>query len=192
MSRLPPSLGESALPDLVLSRYEVPLPPTRQELVAAIETILNGNGVQKMVVEVGHPIQVSQLVNRSMAEPPKEYIPSDDLWGQMRNGERLQELTIQRLPDGSLPDGYRALFFAFDELFRKKLKPLRIFYHNENQLRSWLSLSASYPLNLHNIYGVSTADHLDVPEDAIILVGIAHDENPETLTGLRVPVDLPD
>lgn len=185
MGKLPPSIGDSNL-DLVLTRYEEAMPKTRREVVAAFSSILDRGGVQKVTVEVGRPIQVVQLVDKSMAVPPAE-APSDDLWGVVRNF-KMDEISIQRSESGKVLDAYQTLFYALSFLTNRKLKPQALFCHDYGQLRKWLRLPSTFPLEF--LYGVETGQHLDVPEDAIVLVGISYDENPNTTTGFRVPVDI--
>ena len=162
------------------------MPKTRREVVAAFSSILDRGGVQKVVVEVGRPIQVVQLVDKSMATPPME-TPIDDLWGAVRNA-KLEELSVPKGKDGAVLDGYQTLFYGFARLAEMKLKPKALFIHHYGQAREWLKLSADFPLEF--IYGVEVGLESDVPEDAVILVGMSWDENPMSATGLRVPVDV--
>lgn len=181
---MPTQLGELEKPDLQLVRYEEELPRSRKELVAKFQTILERGRVQKVVVELGKPIQVSQLVDKSMmANPPVEDV-ADDVWSQLRNGE-MDELQLPKIEPE--PDGFEVLYYAFAELTKKKRKPIMVFCHDLGQVRAWLHLPAG---PLESLYGIELTINSDVPEDAVILAGIAHDENPLTTTGLRVPVDI--
>ena len=182
MAARPPSLGDGQKADYVLSRMEVALPPNRREIVATVERLLNEGGVQKLVVEVNRPIQVTRLVDASTSLPPEE-TPPDDFWGLVRNG-RMEELKA-----GTELDPYRLLFTAFQSISLRKLKSKVLFIHSFAQLRSWLRVDANYPVD--QVFGVDTAPNSDIPEDAVILAGTSYDELDATNTiGIRIPVDM--
>lgn len=163
---------------------EVALPPTRRDIVATVERLLNEGGVQKLVVEVNRPIQVTRLVDVSTALPPEE-TPPDDLWGQIRNG-RMEEMK----PKPGM-DAYRLLFSAFQSITTRKLKPKILFAHSAAQLRAWLGVDGMFPIDM--IFGIETATQPGIPEDAVILAGTSYDElDPTNTLGIRIPVDQAD
>lgn len=171
-------LGDSKA-SYVLTRFEVPLPASRKEKVATFEAILGQGGVQKVVFEVEKPILVSRLVNTDdMVNPPTE-VPSDDLWGRVRNS-KIEEL---HFPDQS--NSFHLLFYGFHMLSQNHLKPVRIFCRSLDTFWKWLNLP--YP-ELASAFGVDVSVHQDVPEDGVILVGESIDD---VVYALRVPLDLP-
>lgn len=177
----PPSIGDGEKSSFVLSRSEVALPPTRREVVATVERLLNEGGVQKLVVEVGRPIQVSRLVDAATYMPPEE-APPDDFWGQIRNG-RMEELKVK---PGL--DAYRLLFAAFQSITVRKLKPKMLFVRTFSNLRAWLGVDDMFPVDI--VFGLDVATQSDVPEDAVIIAGTSYDEADTTNTiGIRIPVD---
>jgi len=185
-ARSPPSLGDGSHTEFSLARFEVPLPESRKEKVAAFESILNQGGVQKVVFEVGKPILVSRLVNKDDLSSPPPEAPFDDLWKQIRN-TTIEEFIMNAHANG---DPFRVLFHGFSELNRKRLKVACLYCHDYQQLRRWLSLpELSVPLDY--VFGVGTSAQSDVPEDAVVLVGLPHDDNLDGVCGLRLPVDLP-
>jgi hypothetical protein len=184
LGKPPPSLGDTGHVEYALSRFEVPLPESRKEKVAAFETLLNQGGVQKLVFEIGRPIQVTKLVNKDELSTAPPEAPADDLWKQVRNS-RMEELLHK--PVGE--DPCRTLLHAFSDLADYKLKPLMLFCHDHVQLKKWLQLPEKW--NVDTLYGVETSPQPDIPEDAVILVGISFDENYESLLGMRIPVDIP-
>lgn len=183
MAVSPPSLGDQPKPELVLSRTEVELPRTRKELVSTFESILVLGGVQKVVVELGKPIQVVRLVDKS-SMPPVLDAPENDLWAQLRNNT-LEELLLD-----TGVDPYRVLYHGFERLAGRKARPAAIFVHSHEQLRQWLKISTRTGPSM--IFGVDVIEEADVPDDAAILVGrVAVDPNLDQVVGVRLPVDLP-
>jgi hypothetical protein len=177
----PPSLGDVEKPELMLTRFEVPLPSTRREIVAAFESILNQGGVQKVVVEVKRPIQVSKFVDKNGMEAPVD-APQDDFWNQVRNG-RMEEFRA------GTTNPYELVFNAFSSMTTRKLRPKILYYHNETQLRAWLGLSELFPIDF--AFGIETAKQADIPEDAVVLAGTGLDETDPTNTlGIRIPVEV--
>lgn len=180
----PPSIGDTEKAEYVLSRTEVPLPGTRREVVATVERLLNEGGVQKLVVEVGRPIQVSRLVDKSSYLPPQE-TPPDDFWGLVRNG-RIEELAVKSAWGD---DAYKVLFHSFAAIATRKLKPKVLFVHHYDQLRKWLGVDDIFPVE--QIFGIEVALQRDVPEDAVILAATSYDEADTTNTlGIRIPVEI--
>jgi hypothetical protein len=180
----PTGLGDSSSAQYSLARHEVPLPGSRKEIVIAFESIVSKGGVQKVVVELGKPIQYYQLVSSGPNLPPEELLP-DDIWLQIRNNEIVNVEAGTSVNSTSLA----LLFSGCAYLTESNLKPLKIFCHDSTQLRDWLGLG---PLaDIDYVLGIETASHPDVPDDVIILAGISWDEDPSTTIGVRLPVDLP-
>ena len=178
----PPSIGDGDKAEYVLSRVEVSLPSTRREVIATVERLLNEGGVQKLVVEVGRPIQVTRLVDKGSMLPPEE-APPDDFWNQIRNG-RMEEMNYL-----SNKDGLYHLFHASQVITTRKLKPKVLFIHDWTQLRTWLGVDDMFPVDM--IFGIEAAVHKDIPEDAVILAGTSYDETDVANTlGIRIPVEL--
>jgi hypothetical protein len=178
----PPSIGDGEKAEYALSRVEVTLPSTRREVIATVERLLNEGGVQKLVVEVGRPIQVTRLVDKSSMLPPEE-APPDDFWNQVRNG-RMEEMQLL-----SNKDGLRHLFHAFQLITARKLRPKVLFIHDWTQLRNWLGVDDMFPVDV--VFGIDAMIQKDIPEDAVILTGTSYDETDITNTiGIRIPVEL--
>ncbi len=181
-TKLPPSLGDETETEFLLQHEEHPLPGSRKEIVARIETLLGAGGVQKLVIELGRPMHLYRLVKKEDFSKPPEDLPADDLWLRVRNG-RVVEVNP---PDAR--DAYQSLFFAFDALRSMKLKPEKLFVQTLPQLRKWMKLASSFGLS--EVYGVAIEEQPNIPDDCVILVGVSYDEaNTQDTTGLRVPMD---
>jgi hypothetical protein len=180
----PLSLGDEAKTDYALSREEHPLPTSRKEIMARIETLLSLGGVQKLTVELGRPIRVDRLVDRSaLAGAPVEAIP-DDLLSQIRNGEMGELRALSKWTP------YEVLFHAFRAISDKKLKPAAIYCRDFGVMRKWLGLDNGF--NLDQLFGIDSILSRDMPDDAFILAAVSYDEtNYDATYGLRVPMDLP-
>lgn len=163
--------------------FEMPLPGTRKEVVESFSDILNLGGVQKVVVELGKPIAVDRIVDAKtdvFLPPAPEDVP-DDFWGLVRNGR------IEQMQHFVNKDGYVHLFEAFALITARKLRPRILFVHDHAQLRQWLELSETFPVDY--VFGVETAKQPDIPDDAVILAAVGTDEAPAL--GIRIPVDMP-
>ena len=184
MANIPAGIGDESRAEFALAREEHPLPATRKELIARIETLLSLGGVQKLVVELGRPIRLDRMVDKgSLAGAPIE-APPDDLLSQIRNGE-MQEMTTM----GSWSP-YQVLFFAFHTVATRKLKPAAIFCRDFGLMRKWLKLDNNFDLT--TIFGIDAIRSMDMPDDAFILAAVSYDEtNTEATLGLRVPMDMP-
>lgn len=184
MPNPPPSIGDGDRAEYRLLKEEYPLPATRREVVAAVETILNAGMVQKLVVEVTQPIKVFRLVHKDelQSSPPQD-LPADDLWGRVRNG-RMEELATLKTWGA-----FQVLFEAFATVTHFKMKPARIFVPSLGQLREWLGIDKTVPLS--QLYCVDIEVAKGMPQDCCILAAVSYDEANSDALGLRIPIDLP-
>lgn len=161
-----PSLGDNPEIATKLVHEEFPLPKGRAPLVAALERILTGGGVQKMVVELGKPIKVFRRVPASL---PGEEVPAelyeDDMMAAVMNVE-MEELTFtEKL------DKFQYLFRAFNILTNKHLVPKAALVNQLKQVRLWLGSES-----MTELFGVPLYQHKEVPDGVLLLVGAKADE----------------
>lgn len=175
MPARPASIGDSKV---ALKRIQevFELPDTRSGVVSKFERILDSGGVQKVIIELGHPIKVERLVKASDA-PEVEELQDDDWLNSVRNGE-LQELD----PSGSEPFLY--LFQAFHLLSQKRLKARIFLIHSTKELKEWLGLDSF--LDVRELYGVEVKEHPDVPDNTAILISANQDESDVPTFSLRL------
>jgi hypothetical protein len=185
MAASPPvGIGDSTRAEFVLSREEHPLPGTRKEIVARIETLLSLGGVQKLVVELGRPIRLDRMVDRNnLANPPAD-APPDDLLNQIRNGDLTEMVTEKSWTP------YQVLFHAFSKVSARRMKPAAIYCRDFGAMRKWLGLPPAFDLS--QVCGVDGILSKDMPDDAFILAAVSYDEtNVDSVLGIRVPMDFP-
>jgi hypothetical protein len=178
MATRPASIGDSKTP---LKRIQevFDLPDTRAGVVAKFERILESGGVQKIVIELGHPIRVERLVKASDA-PDVEELRDDDWLNAVRNGE-LQEFD----PAGVSP--YVYLFRAFHLLSQKRLKARIILIHSTKELKEWMGLDSF--IDVRELFGVEVLEHPDVPDQTAILISSNPDETDVPVFSLRLVFD---
>ena len=176
----PRSLGEDQ--DLVLVKVELPMPPTRQELFTTLSSVISSGGVQRLLVEVGKPIQVSRLVEKNFADdlPSPVEEPATDLWNQVTNSTMEEFMAA---PDWS---PFEVLFHAFNQLQDLGLVQRTLYAHDPSVLKIWLGQKKA----LDHVFGAQIIYSKDVPEDATVLAGMAEGDLEGGL-GLRLPLDLP-
>lgn len=182
----PAALGDPEPSSYVLTRYEEPLPKGRKELLARIENILQRGGVQKLVVELGRPIQVSQMVDASQAPPPVE-VPPDDLWARAYNNEMFV-LDHDMMVRDQKP--YVQLFQAFHELYVRKLKPKMFYCVDHKRVRDWLGHGPLFKVD--QLFGVEVVPTAEMPEDGLLLVGVSYDELDPGVQGILIRMDIPE
>ena len=180
MPARPASIGDSKA---ALKRIQevFELPDTRSGVVSKFERILESGGVQKITIELGHPIKVERLVKASDA-PEVEELQDDDWLNAVRNGE-LQELD----PAGKDPFVY--LFQAFHLLSQKRLKARIILIHSAKELKEWMGLDSF--LDVRELFGVEVREHPDVPDQTAILISSNPDESDVPTFSLRLVFDKP-
>ncbi len=173
-----PALGDA--PDITskLVREEFPLPRGRSPLIAAVERILSGGGVQKLVIEMGKPIKVLRRVRAELpGEEAPEELYEDDMMAAVMNTEIQDFIFTEQLSP------YEYLFRAFGSLSRKHLIP-RCILGNLNQLKTWLHVD-----ELTEIYGVEIRQHKEIPDGVMLLVGAKADEPDIIVHSLRLDMN---
>lgn len=179
MSNKPASLGDSKVQYKRVQETEA-LPESRAGIVAKFERILDSGGVQKVVVELGHPIKVERLVKvGDIGDVPE--IQDDDWMNAIRNGE-LEEF------QSNLKNPFAYLFQAFHLLSQKRLRPRIILIHDIKELKVWLGLDSF--IDVRELYGVEVKAHPDVPDFSGILVAADADEPDGVSFSIRLSFDI--
>ncbi len=158
------------------------LPDNRQGIVARFENILTLGGVQKVVVELGHPIKVDRLIKAGEDVGEAKELPDDDLMNAVRNGELVD------FPQ-TIPNQFAYLFQAFHMLGQKRLKPRTFIIHSTDELKKWLQLDAY--IDVRELFGVEVIAHPEVPDYTALLVASNQDESDAGTYALRLTLELP-
>lgn len=178
----PIGLGDTKKAEFVLMKEEFPLPDTRKEIVDLFASVLQGGGVQKVVVELRKPMEVYRAVPKEDAQVPSE-IPEDELMLAVRSSE------IQEFNFASNPTSHEHLFRAFGWMGSRRLKVRALVVHSEDELRRWLEVDEIFPLE--EVFGVEVKASPELPEDTALLVGVAPGVRDRVASSLRMSMNLP-
>jgi hypothetical protein len=186
MASSPQGLGETKGGEFLLKPEVHPLPNTRKEIVARIETLLSAGGVQRLIIEVGQPIKLYRLVpkDETLVAPPET--AADDLWSRLHNGQIEEESSVL---DPDYGNGYAALYFAFQKAEQRGMRPAALFVSTIQTLRQWLRLERS--ADVRRVFGMDVVPKADLPNDAAVLAAVSYDELNTDVYGVRVAMDLP-
>jgi hypothetical protein len=183
----PPSIGELSDFGYVRVKDQSPLPAKRDLVLAELNRILGLGLVQKLVVEVGQPITYERLIKKGETSPDLIAIETEDIYGAARNATMMDFVTEEDRYRGK--GAYSQLFHAFQQLEQKGALPLGIIFRSYGDVRRWLGLSEIFDLT--TIFGVTTFQHADIPEDVFLLVGSDRGEPDVVKLSIRIPMDLP-
>lgn len=170
------SLGESPKKNLMLVRETYPLPSERKDIVSKIGEILQKGKVQKIVLSVGNPIHVDRFVDGLDAGPQPEEVPYEDLWLEVRNSTLLDYVSIPSM------SSIENLSKAWDMITDQNCRAEVIFTPRNFNSKDWLGFSIK-----DSLFGASVEVHKEMPEGAVLLVGV----NSDITIGIRVPIDIP-
>lgn len=172
-----PSLGDESR-SLKLVRESYDLPPVRKEVVGQFEKILNLGGVQKVVVQIGQPIQVDRFVSKdSLPELPEA--TEFDLFASARNAE------MHELKGTDSLSSYECLFRAFYVISQKRLKPRALLVLSDKNLRKWLNIDDL--LDVTEIFGVETKISPSIPDETALLVASKTDDKDSIEFSVVIP-----
>jgi hypothetical protein len=149
---------------------EVPLPTGgRAALVETFRKILEMGLVQRVVVSVDAPIEVTRLVPLTQVVGPDELdseVPTDAY--DIVLSSKVEDLAAQ-YPNVKSP--WATLFFAFEVLTSRELRPQMVIVRSQAEFFSWLTLAPR-----QQAFGCDVVEHHQVPAGTALLAG----KDPET------------
>jgi hypothetical protein len=154
-----------------------PMPPTRKDRVAALDTIMNSGGVQRLSIELGKGIRVLRLVKDELEKLPKD-MADDTTMASIRNVEML---VSPWLDSESI---LRRVFNAFKMLQLKGAKPFAFVTNSVSALETSVESMLD---GKDAMFGIPVIAHKSVPDDVLLLVG-AHPDDLDEIT-LSIKID---
>lgn len=174
-----PALGDSKS-KLQRIRQAFDLPLDRDSILKRFQSILELGGVQKVVVEIGHPIKVERLIKPG-DESPQE-LPEESDFG-LAMGAEVVELLMEEKQD---PFSY--LFTAFQLVSGKKSRPRSLLVSDSKILKKWLSVPGMVVLT--EVYGVPVKVEPQVPSDVALLVAEDTEDEGTGVFSIRLVMDF--
>lgn len=177
MSNAPPSIGDQKKFFKINQQFD--LPQDREAIIQRFKSILGLGGVQKVVIELGHPIKVERLV-KSKEEVPQEMI-EDSEFAIAMNSE------IKEIPSLGLTP-FEQLFAVFQHISAKRLKPRSFIVSNVDRLKKWLGIP---PLVVvEELFCIRLVVDDQVPDDVLLIIAEDADSPWETpRISYRIPMD---
>jgi len=173
----PPSIGDSKTKfQRIRQMYD--LPTDRESIVKRVQSILELGGVQKLSIELGHPIQVERLIKPG-AETPQE-LPEESEFARAMSSE------ITDLPVDGL-DPFTYLFSAFQTISAKQMRAVVFLVADTNVVKKWLSLPSMVVLT--ELFGVRVHVESQVPRDVILMVAEELDTDSPSTLSVRLVMD---
>jgi hypothetical protein len=174
-------LGDAPPPGYRLVRENIALPPSRDAVVKLLGEILAKN-VQKVVVEVRKPIEVLRLAKESEVGPMIEDVPSDDLYGMIRNAS-IEDVSFK--PSDSVFDRLMSLFHR---VRMAGMEPVGCLIGSARTYMTWIDRvgPADY------LMGVPVEEHADVPDDVLILACRLQGEPEGVDQSFKITLDKPE
>ncbi|TXH09036.1 MAG: hypothetical protein E6R04_09145 [Spirochaetes bacterium] len=154
-----PAIGDSRS-KLQRIRQLFDLPLDRDSILKRFQSILELGGVQKVVVEIGHPIKVERLI-RPGDESPQE-LPEESDFGLAMSSE-----VVEHLMEAD-QNAFSYLFSAFQFISGRKSRPRSILVADMKALKKWLSVPSMVVLS--EVFGVPVRVETQVPEDVLLLI----------------------
>lgn len=173
LTRAPLTKDNSAL-----RREEYEMPNARSGISSMVQDMLERGGVQRIIIEVGHPLRVDRWVAKDAVDAAMDSdMPVPDSAGLNLYRVAISEdgeLEEVELPDESVDyPPVTLLLHAFQQIGERGNKSLAIYANNEKGFRRWLKLQKGFFLK--TVFGVEVRFQNDVPEDTIILVSGQYD-----------------
>lgn len=153
-----------------------PLPQSRPERLAAIDSILSPGGVQKLVLDISKGIVIHRLVKDELGTVPEEAI-NDDIMAAVRNTE-MEELL---LPDNISP--YEVLLTACSSINAQRLKPKCFITKLKTDVKKWLGVGGL--IAQHDLFCIPLIEHKEVPEGVMLLVATEEDDAEELALSIK-------
>ena len=177
----PASLGDEVTEYVTVSET-YPMPSGRKSLLASIETILSGGGVQRLTIELGKPIKIRRSVPKTDQLPTSNEVIDDDLFLATRNNE----MVVLDYDDKEHPLAY--LCRAFSTVAMRGWRPRAVLVPTKLQLVKWLNVGIGPNTE---IFGVELLENKNIPDDALLLVASVKDDPETIVASVRLEMNLP-
>ncbi len=184
-----PSLGDEAERPYktVQEKYDLPV-GGRKALLQAIEQILGGGGVQRLVLKVGDKIRVSRKVIDDGTSDSLNDLIHDDLMDASRNVV-MEEFSPSQNDKLSAMSSFEVLFRAFHLLSTKRIdgrvvKPRAVLVRKLRSIRNWLEEQ-----RLLTVFGVEIIEHPEIPDDVALIVCTDSLDEEDVLFSLKLNMD---
>lgn len=179
MNRPPPAIGDAPEVQYKLIKESETLPDNRKAIVSTFEKILQRGGVQKVVVQLGKPIEVFRNVQKLEED---ETVPEEVLEQDLFNAARNAEMTPFSPPSEEVhPLEYVRL--AFGLFSRSRLKPKAFLIHQWKELFEWLGIDHT---DAGEIFGVPVYQHQEMPDRAMLFMASHFDDTEVVIQSLRM------
>lgn len=186
----PPSLSDLSDndPKYVLISDTVLLPNSRKEIIDSFQQILSLGGVQKVMIEIGRPIQFTRLVREDLIAPEARLTEEDPL-DAVRAGEVEEfHLSGELLTDREISP-LEILFHAFTQLDEQHYEPKMVVVGSWAAFRAWLTMPLT--ANLNKMFGVKVVRSATAPDDAVFISGAMPAEPDRIAYTLKIDLELP-
>ena len=174
-----PAIGDSRS-KLHRIRQAFDLPLDRDSIIKRFQSILELGGVQRVVIELGHPIKVERLI-RPGEEAPQE-LPEESDFGLAMNSEVIEHL----MEEDQNPFSY--LFSAFQLISGRKSRPKALLIADMKALKKWLSVPSMVVLS--EVFGVPVKVEAQVPEDVLLLIAEDVEDESAGIFSIRLVMDF--
>jgi hypothetical protein len=184
MPKQPASLGDEEPAKFKLIQETFPPPKNRKELLRSIEQILQGGGVQKLLLKVGDPIRVTRAIkDEGTSDAAPQELQMDDVLEVALNVP-MEEF----LPETGISP-YEYIFQGFVRLGAKQIDGVRLLPRmfitkQMGPLMKWLRVKS-----LTDICGVEVQEHKEMPENSLLFVGANATEVDEIRFSLKMVIE---
>ena len=164
----------------ILQLDTLPMPPTRQDRLTAIGSILDSGGVQKLTIEVGKGIKALRWVKDELEGIPQEVL-SDHVLAATRNCE-MEECSVD-----DNPSPLSLLFRGFSMVSKKGLQPIKVAVRSFTQFRKWAGID---PLaDTGEVFCVPIIQSGSVPENVVLIIAANRADPEEVEYSVRLDME---
>lgn len=152
-----------------------PMPPTRADRIAAIESILAPGGVQKLVIELGKGIRILRWV-KDDGPPLSNELINDTLMSATRNAEMLG---MESKGVSAVNDLVNALNMVADFEHR----PRAIAVQSKKEFEAWLKEPSS---RKGDVFCIPVMEHKSIPDETILIIASSQDDQDDITFSVRL------
>lgn len=177
----PVGLGDEPAVEFKTIFESYPIPEGgRKGLLSFVDHILSAGGVQKMVIEIGKPLQFWRKVKAAEeGEDVPEELLEDDLVAAARNTD-MEELIFQEPLSA-----FEYLFRAFDVIESRRLVVKAIMVSSPAESAAWFGSKKQ----VKTAFGVEVLPHKDIPDGVALVVACLPEDPTVVLLSLRLEIN---
>jgi hypothetical protein len=160
-------IADEAPEGWVLEEYEIAMPKSLQDIIDAVQDVLQLRRVQSVSLKLGCPIRYTRFVKQDEATQKRR----EEVEGGMQLGEVVRNIQLEEFPfqkETSAPQTFLHMLLALEV---RRLHLAFIGIGPESRLFDWMGIDKVAYGGIENLGGATLVRDKNLPDESLIMFG---------------------